>query len=124
MIHNVNIVNIINIIHMINMINIDMSEIINKLDPYSTERDAFEAVVMGEASELPLDPEGRITLPQYLVEYAELDRKVYFVGKGRVFEIWNPNHFEEYFFLKLEINLLINAAPTPKRTANKIENSP
>ena len=32
--------------------------------------------------------------------------------------------FFEYFFLKLEKNLLINAAPTPNVTANKIENKP
>jgi len=28
------------------------------------------------------------------------------------------------FFLKLEKNLLINAAETPKKIANKIENNP
>ena len=30
----------------------------------------------------------------------------------------------KYFFLKLDKNLLINAAAIPKKTANKIENSP
>ena len=30
----------------------------------------------------------------------------------------------KYFFFKLEKNLLINAAPTPKIIANIIENSP
>ena len=30
----------------------------------------------------------------------------------------------KYFFLKFEKNFLINAAPTPKIRANKIENKP
>lgn len=73
-----------------------MNQIIQKLDPYCPERDAFETIIMGEATQLCCDNEGRVVLPKALLEYAEIDTKIVFVGKGQVFEIWNPNKFEHH----------------------------
>jgi MraZ protein len=33
---------------------------------------------------------------ELLSDYASLEDKAYFVGKGLVFEIWNPTNFENY----------------------------
>ena len=74
----------------------ELSLIIQRLDPYSVERDAFETTILGESIHLPFDSEGRVVLPKSLAEYAGLEDKAYFVGKGLVFEMWNPNRFEEY----------------------------
>lgn len=74
----------------------ELSEIIQTLDPYSEERDAFETIILAEAVHLSFDGEGRVILPKGLVEYAGLEDKAYFVGKGLVFEIWNPSDFETY----------------------------
>lgn len=74
----------------------ELSEIIQNLDPYSDERDAFETIVMGEAVQLQFDNEGRVVLPAHLMEQAGISSKACFVGKGLVFEIWNPDSFEEY----------------------------
>lgn len=71
----------------------EISKIIQSLDPYSEERDAFETVILGEAVQLPFDSEGRIVLPKNLKEYAQLEDQACFVGKGAVFEIWNPNAY-------------------------------
>ncbi len=67
-----------------------LSNIIQNLDPYSEERDAFESIILGESRELNLDKEGRIIIPKNLIEYAELEDQVCFIGKGLVFEMWNP----------------------------------
>lgn len=75
---------------------IHTSQIIESLDPYSDERDAFEAVVMAESVQLAFDNEGRVLLPKQLLDYAGISRKACFVGKGKIFEIWDPEKFNLY----------------------------
>lgn len=74
----------------------ELSKVIQNLDPYSEERDAFETIILGEACQLAFDTEGRIILPKSLLEHAEITDQVCFVGKGLVFEIWQPQNFEKY----------------------------
>ena len=74
----------------------ELAEMIYNLDPYSEERDAFETIILGEAVQLTFDPEGRVTLPKHLIEFAGLDIQACFVGKGQVFEIWSPEKFEAH----------------------------
>ena len=73
-----------------------LHQMINELDPYSEERDAFETVIFGGSFQLPFDKEGRILLPDELVEYAGFCSQICFVGKGEVFEMWNLAEFEHY----------------------------
>ncbi len=72
----------------------ELSQIIQTLDPYSEERDAFETMILAEAIQLPFDGEGRVILPKTLIEHAGLLDQVCFVGKGVVFEIWHPAKFD------------------------------
>ncbi|MFV9874916.1 MAG: division/cell wall cluster transcriptional repressor MraZ [Rickettsiales endosymbiont of Dermacentor nuttalli] len=69
---------------------------IDYLDPYSDERDAFATAILGGSVQLSFDPEGRICLPEELIEYAKLEDQACFVGKGLTFEIWHPNKFTIY----------------------------
>lgn len=66
---------------------------IDALDPYSEEHDAFSTTILGGAQQLGFDKDGRVTLTNEIVEFANLKDKVCFVGKGQVFEIWNPDDF-------------------------------
>ena len=43
-----------------------------------------------------LDGEGRIVLPQNLVDHAGIDESATFVGRGRTFQIWQPGKFEDF----------------------------
>lgn len=74
----------------------ELSKIIENLDPYSDERDAFEAVILSESMQLQFDGEGRVVLPSHLMQTAKITDQACFVGKGVVFEIWQPKLFEEY----------------------------
>ncbi|GAB4163928.1 MAG: division/cell wall cluster transcriptional repressor MraZ [Rickettsiaceae bacterium] len=74
----------------------ELSRIIQNLDPYSEERDAFETIVLGEAVQLQFDNEGRVILPTYLTTQIGISGQACFVGKGLVFEIWNPDDFEAH----------------------------
>jgi MraZ protein len=66
------------------------------LDPYSREHDAFVTTILGGSVQLSFDGEGRIVMPDQFIEFAKLGDAAAFVGKGRVFEIWNPERFAEY----------------------------
>jgi len=74
----------------------ELGKIIMNLDPYSVERDAFETVVLGQAVQLPFDSEGRVILPKFLADHGNISDQVCFVGKGVVFEMWQPHNFEIY----------------------------
>ncbi|MBF8246858.1 MAG: cell division/cell wall cluster transcriptional repressor MraZ [Rickettsia sp.] len=69
---------------------------IKKIDPYTEERDAFETIILGSAYELTLDNEGRIIIPNNFVENFNLKEHVSFIGKGEIFEIWNPQNLEKH----------------------------
>ncbi len=74
----------------------NLSKIIQNLDPYSEERDAFETIVLGEATQLQFDADGRVTVPAHFTAEAEITNKAIFVGKGDVFEIWAPESFAQH----------------------------
>ena len=73
-----------------------LSQTIDSLDPYSEARDAFATTILGGCIQLGFDGEGRVILPENLIEFAKLSEQACFVGKGATFEIWNPTIFEEY----------------------------
>jgi MraZ protein len=73
-----------------------LSESIDSLDPFSEERDAFATSILGGCQQMSFDADGRVLLPESLIEAAELTEKAVFVGKGQTFEIWTPEKFEDY----------------------------
>jgi MraZ protein len=73
-----------------------LSNSIDSLDPFSEERDAFAATILGGAIQLPLDVDGRVILPVNLLKKTAITAQALFVGKGSTFEIWNPDKFNDY----------------------------
>lgn len=73
-----------------------LNDRIETLDPFSEERDAFATTIFGESVQLSFDGEGRIMLPDVLIEMAGLSDQAVFVGKGEIFEIWEPEAFSEH----------------------------
>jgi MraZ protein len=70
-----------------------LSDRIDTLDPFSEEHDAFAATILGGSVQLPFDGEGRIILPNEMISEIGIDEDAIFVGKGKTFEIWNPEKF-------------------------------
>ncbi len=73
----------------------EMSARIDALDEFSEDRDAL-ASVFADAHQLAFDGEGRIVLPQLLVDHAGITENAAFVGLGRTFQIWEPQRFERH----------------------------
>ncbi len=63
---------------------------IEMLDPFSEEHDAFSTAILGGATQLPFDSEGRVVIPEGLLKKANITDVGVFVGKGATFEIWSP----------------------------------
>ena len=74
----------------------ELSDTIDKLDPYSAERDAFATTILGGSYQLAFDQDGRVVLPENLMAKAKLSTSAIFIGKGKTFEIWNPDIFISY----------------------------
>ena len=64
---------------------------LDQIDMYDEGREALELVIFGESEKLGFDSTGRIGLPSAFRDYAGLDGKVTFIGRGRKFEIWNAH---------------------------------
>lgn len=52
--------------------------------------------LLGEASEISLDEQGRFVLPSYLRDHAKMKEEVVFLGLNKYVEIWDKSVWEEY----------------------------
>lgn len=69
---------------------------VDSFDLFSDEHDAMTAALFANAQQLPFDGQGRIVLPDALAGHAGISDKAAFVGRGPLFEIWEPDAFTEY----------------------------
>jgi len=70
-----------------------LSDSIEEFAPFAEERDAFTTSILAASHRLGFDAEGRITLPEPLIAHAGIDGQVTFVGRGRTFQMWEPEAF-------------------------------
>ena len=56
---------------------------------------ALQRFMVSGATECPIDGQGRILVPPYLREHAELDRDVTIAGVGKRVEIWDATRFKK-----------------------------
>lgn len=73
-----------------------LSESLDDLDPFSDEQNDMAAVIFGAAVQLPFDGEGRIMLPDRLIEGAGIVDRTVFVGCGQTFQMWAPDAHAEF----------------------------
>ena len=59
----------------------------------SLERDTL---LLGEAVSRTLDTQGRITVPQRLLEQAKIGRDIVFMGRRTHFTVWDARAFEDH----------------------------
>lgn len=68
---------------------------IEALPSFNPTARRVQRLLIGHATELNLDANGRIVLPQILREYASLDKQIMLVGQGKKFEIWSNLLWEQ-----------------------------
>ena len=57
---------------------------------------AFSRLMLAGAMEVELDKQGRINLPDYLKQYASINKKIVIAGLYDRLEIWDEQAWEEY----------------------------
>lgn len=72
----------------------DLAARLDRFDVFSNDQDDLATAIFAEAVQLAFDGDGRITLPQDLMEYAGLAENAAFVGLGRKFQVWDPRALE------------------------------
>lgn len=55
----------------------------------------LQRLLIGHATDLELDAQGRILLPGMLRDFATLEKKLVLVGQGNKIEIWSADHWQE-----------------------------
>jgi len=73
-----------------------MSDSVDQLDLFSEAQDDLTATIFADSQMLTFDGDGRIVLPQVLLDHAEIQDSVAYVGRGATFQIWNPDSFEAH----------------------------
>lgn len=53
----------------------------------------LQRLLLGYATEMELDGNGRLLVPSALRNYAEMDKKIVLLGQGKKFEIWSEDHW-------------------------------
>ncbi len=60
-------------------------------DLFSPEQDDLNTLIFASSHQLAWDPEGRVVLPEEILAHAHITEQAAFVGKGRTFQIWEPD---------------------------------
>lgn len=72
-----------------------LSDTVDQFDAFSPEQDDITSLIFADARQLAWDGEGRIILPEDLLVHAHITEAAAFVGKGKTFQIWEPEAFRE-----------------------------
>ncbi len=66
---------------------------LNNLPSFDPASRRIQRLLIGHATELEMDRNGRVLLPPLLREYATLEKAVMMVGQGNKFEIWGESQW-------------------------------
>ncbi len=66
-----------------------------KLSNMNKKARDLQRLIIGYASELDMDTNGRLLLPPSLREFAKLDKRVVLIGVGNKFELWDEARWSD-----------------------------
>ena len=75
---------------------------IDELDALSDEAFVLR-MMMADSFEIKFDINGRVVIPDTLMEFANLSDKAVFMGIGASFYIWSPKGYENQYLKSIEI---------------------
>lgn len=66
-----------------------IEEKIEALPSFNPSTRRIQRLLIGHATEIEVDTNGRMLLPSPLREYAQLSKKLVLIGQGKKFELWD-----------------------------------
>tara|TARA_E500000178_G_C16871811_1_gene684794 strand:+ start:461 stop:844 length:384 start_codon:yes stop_codon:yes gene_type:complete len=73
-----------------------ISNAIDTLNPFEEKRDYFATSILSESTELLFDTEGRVVIPDNLLNHAKIRNNILFIGLGKTFQMWEPKIFQKF----------------------------
>lgn len=73
-----------------------LAEKLSKLSIVQSNTRAFVRLMLAGAMDVAIDSQGRILIPDYLKEYAGLNKKIVLAGLYNRLEIWDQEKWKEY----------------------------
>jgi MraZ protein len=67
---------------------------LQKLPSFNAAARRIQRLLIGHATDVELDTNGRVLLPPVLRSYAQLVKDVVMIGQGNKFELWNKEQWE------------------------------
>jgi MraZ protein len=74
---------------------IDMAEKVNALSETNPKIRKLRRLVFSNARKVEIDRLGRVLIPNFLREFAKLEKDAVIVGVGEAIEIWSPPAWQE-----------------------------
>lgn len=62
---------------------------LQSLPSFNAAARRIQRLLIGHATDVELDSNGRVLLPPVLRDYAQLDKRVVLIGQGNKFEVWD-----------------------------------
>ena len=62
---------------------------LQRLPSFNAAARRIQRLLIGHATDVELDSNGRLLLPPLLRDYAHLDKRVVMIGQGNKFEVWD-----------------------------------
>jgi len=72
-----------------------IEEQLQNLPSYHSATNKVRTLLIGHASEVEMDANGRILIPPPLRQFAKLDKKSVLLGQGKSFELWDEDTWVE-----------------------------
>jgi MraZ protein len=69
---------------------------LNSLDSFNVKVRDFIRIFIGPAYKTVMDNQGRVLLPDYILEMASIKKEIILLGSLNKWELWNPTVFEQY----------------------------
>ena len=60
----------------------------------------FVRSILRHASHVQYDGQGRVTIPDRLIEYAQIDKNILIIGMINKIEVWDPQVLEKHDTIK------------------------
>jgi len=64
---------------------------LQRLPSFNAAARRIQRLLIGHATDVELDSNGRVLLPPILRDYAHLDKRVVMIGQGNKFEVWDES---------------------------------
>jgi MraZ protein len=69
---------------------------LNSLDSFNVKVRDFIRLFIGPAYKTTMDSQGRVLLPENILNMAQIDKDLLLIGSLNKWELWNPVIYEKY----------------------------